>query len=76
MPGHDQGTVSAHAVMTRGVGLLLGPPLVGLAIDLFGPVLEQTEGYAILWPAVGLPVLAVLPIVAGLARVERARSSP
>ena len=76
MPGHDQGTVSALAVMTRGVGLLLGPPLVGLAIDLFGPVLEQTEGYAILWPAVGLPVLAVLPIVAGLARVERARSSP
>lgn len=75
MPGHDQGTVSALAVMTRGVGLLIGPPLAGIAIDAFSSVLEQTDGYAVLWPVVGLPVLLVLPIVARLARIERERAS-
>jgi MFS family permease len=74
MPGHDEGAVSGLAVTTRGIGLLIGPPLVGAAIDLFRPVLDQTHGYAIVWPVVGLPILAVLPIVARLARAERDQS--
>jgi MFS family permease len=76
MPDRDQGAISGLALTTRGVGLLLGPPLVGLLVDLFEPVLEQTEGYAIIWPAVALPVLAVLPVVAWLARAERERRHP
>lgn len=74
MPDRDQGTVSALAVMTRGVGLLVGPPLVGLAIDVLAPVLDETDGYAALWPVVGLPVLLVLPIVTRLAKGERERT--
>lgn len=71
MPGHDQGSISGLALTTRGIGLLAGPPLVGVAIDLFAPVLPSTDGYAIMWPAVALPVLAVIPIVTRLARDER-----
>jgi len=74
MPRNDQGAISGLAVMTRGIGLLLGPPLVGVAIDAFRPVLSQTEGYAIVWPAVALPVLAVIPLVVSLSRVERGMS--
>jgi MFS family permease len=33
MPPTDRGAVSGLAVTTRGIGLLVGPPLVGLAVD-------------------------------------------
>ncbi len=72
MPGHDQGATTGLAVTTRGIGLLLGPPLVGLAVDLLDPVLDATNGYAAVWPAVALPVLAVIPLVARLRKAENA----
>jgi MFS family permease len=75
MPGREQASISGLALTTRGVGLLLGPPLAGFAVDLFEPMLESTEGYAAVWPTVAAPVLLVIPIVAWLRRreVERAR---
>ena len=71
MPPRDRGAVSGLALMTKGVGLLIGPPLVGLAVDLSRPYLESTQGYAIVWPAVAIPILAVLPLVTRLAEEER-----
>ena len=71
MPARDRGAVSGLALMTKGVGLLIGPPLVGLAVDLSRPYLESTQGYAIVWPAVAIPILAVLPLVTRLAEEER-----
>jgi MFS family permease len=70
MPGHDQGAVSALAVMTRGLGLLVGPPLAGLAVDVLDPLFAQTNGYGAVWPTVALPVLAVIPLVVTLRRAE------
>jgi maltose/moltooligosaccharide transporter len=75
MPPGDRGAVSGLALMTKGVGLLVGPPLVGLAVDLARPYLESTQGYGIVWPAVALPVLAVLPFVTRLAEEERLRDT-
>lgn len=49
MPGRDQGAVSGLAVTTRGIGLLLGPPAVGIAVDVFQPFLDATDGYAAVW---------------------------
>ena len=72
MPAHDEGATSALAIMTRGVGLLTGPPLVGVAIDAFRPVLESTDGYAVMWAVVGIPVLAGVPLLRTLARAEQA----
>ncbi len=70
MPPDDRGAVSGLAIMTKGVGLLIGPLLVGAVIDIFHSELESTDGYAAMWLAVGIPVLAVIPIVALLVRAE------
>jgi MFS family permease len=71
MPDRHRGAVSGLATMTKGFGLLVGPILAGAAIDLSSPYLEQTEGYAALWPVCALPVLASIPLVYRLMRSER-----
>jgi MFS family permease len=70
MPRGDRGAVTGLATTTKGFGLLIGPLAVGAAVDLFDGVLEATHGYAIVWPAVAVPVLAVIPLVALLAEAE------
>jgi MFS family permease len=75
MPDGDRGTVTGLATMTKGIGLVAGPLAAGAAIDVFSPVLESTDGYAALWPAVAIPVLAVIPLVALLSEAEAARGA-
>lgn len=67
---NDHGPAVGLAIATRGIGLLVGPPIVGLAVDVFHPLLEETSGYAVVWPTVALPILAVIPLVLWLARAE------
>jgi MFS family permease len=69
-PPQHRGAASGLAQTTKGIGLLLGAPLAGIAIDLARPYLESTDGYQILWPICGLPILAAIPIVASLVRAE------
>jgi len=73
MPPRDRGAVAGLAIMTKGVGLLGGPLGVGAIIDIFRPLLKSTDGYAAMWPAVGIPVLAAIPLVVVLSRSERRR---
>ena len=75
MPDGDRGTVTGLATTTKGIGLVLGPLVAGAAIDIFRPVLESTNGYAALWPAMAVPILAVIPLVALLADAERGAAS-
>jgi MFS family permease len=70
MPPGDRGAITGLATTTKGIGLIVGPLGVGAAIDLFHSVLASTEGYAVVWPAVAIPVLAVIPLVALLAEAE------
>jgi MFS family permease len=70
MPAQHRGAISGIATTTKGWGLLIGPLVAGIAIDLFSPYLKSTDGYQILWPVCALPVLAAIPIVAGLVRIE------
>jgi Na+/melibiose symporter-like transporter len=70
MPAADRGAISGLATTTKGIGLLIGPLLAGAAIDLLSPVLEDTQGYQVLWPILGIPVLLVLPLVARLSAAE------
>ncbi len=70
MPARDRGAISGLAIMTKGVGLLAGPLLVGAVIDIFHGLLRSTDGYAAMWPAVGIPVLLAIPLVARLAGAE------
>jgi MFS family permease len=71
MPAEHRGAVSGLATTTKGLGLLLGAPVAGLAIDLARPYLEATDGYQILWPVCGIPILAATPLVYRLMKVEQ-----
>ncbi len=70
MPETDRGAVTGLATTTRGLGLLIGPLSVGAATDIFRPFLDATDGYAAVWPAVAVPVLAAIPLVTLLAEAE------
>ena len=73
MPTERRGAVAGLATTTKGLGLIVGPLAAGAAIDIASRFLETTEGYQVLWPLVGLPILAVIPLVASLAS-QRDRS--
>jgi MFS family permease len=75
MPVQHRGAISGLATTTKGLGLLIGPLVAGAAIDILNPHLESTQGYQVLWPICGLPVLAVVPLVVRLIPVERRVSS-
>ncbi len=70
MPVGDRGAVAGLATTTKGLGLLLGPLLAGAAIELSRGTLPATEGYQVLWPVLGVPILLVIPFVAMLARAD------
>jgi MFS family permease len=75
VPVQHRGAVSGLATTTKGIGLLVGAPLAGLAIDLARPYLDATDGYQILWPICGLPILAAIPLLVRLIAVEDERSA-
>jgi MFS family permease len=75
MPAEHRGAVSGLATTTKGFGLLLGAPLAGLAIDVSRPYFQSTDGYQILWPVCGLPILAAIPLVYRLIASEPERQA-
>ena len=52
-------------------GLIIGPIAAGAAMDIFGRYFQSTNGYQLLWPILGVPILAVIPLVRHMAQVER-----
>jgi hypothetical protein len=70
MPPHHRGAISGLATTTKGIGLVVGAPAAGLAIDLAKPYLGATEGYQVLWPICGLPILGAIPLLVRLIKVE------
>jgi MFS family permease len=70
MPATDRGTITGLATTTKGLGLVIGPLAAGAAIDVFQGYFRSTDGYAVIWFVVAIPVLAVIPLVALLAEAE------
>src|SRR5919204_2622612 len=70
MPPQHRGAISGLATTTKGLGLLLGAPVAGAAIDLARPWLDKTDGYQILWPVCGIPILAAIPLVYRMMAIE------
>jgi MFS family permease len=70
MPAEHRGAVSGLAILTKGAGLIGGPLGAGALIDIVAPYLPKTNGYQVLWPLCGLPILLAIPIVAALLRRE------
>jgi MFS family permease len=76
MPHEHRGAISGLATTTKGIGLLLGAPVAGAAIDLARPWLDATDGYQILWPVCGIPILAAIPLVYRMMKVEPSGGTP
>lgn len=70
VPVEYRGAASGLATTTKGIGLLVGAPLAGLAIDLARPYLDATSGYQVLWPFCGILILAATPLLVRLMEVE------
>jgi predicted MFS family arabinose efflux permease len=70
VPEEHRGAAAGLGTTTKGIGILIGAPLAGLAIDLAQPYFRSTDGYQILWPICGLPILAAIPLVMRLMQVE------
>jgi MFS family permease len=70
LPEGDHGTGAALYAVSRGLGLLAGPLLAGLAITLLRPVLTGTDGYAGLFIVVAAAVLATLPLIGRMERQD------
>jgi Na+/melibiose symporter-like transporter len=73
VPEQHRGAASGLATTTKGIGLLIGAPVAGLAIDLARPYLGATNGYQILWPICGIPILAAIPLLVRLMDAEEER---
>ncbi len=73
VPVEHRGAASGLATTTKGIGLLIGAPLAGLAIDLSRPYLGATQGYQILWPICGVAILGAIPLLVRLMEVEPKR---
>lgn len=71
-PAQHRGALSGLATTTKGIGLLVGASFAGLAIDLAKPYLHATDGYQVLWPICGIPILLAIPLVASLIPHEQA----
>jgi MFS family permease len=70
VPEEHRGAVSGLATTTKGIGILVGAPIAGLAIDLARPYFQATDGYQVLWPICGLPILLAIPLLVRLMEVE------
>ena len=66
-PAGGEGAAAGLLDFSRGVGVVLGPVLVGAAVTgTADGWFSATHGYAAMWPVIGLAVLATLPILRAL----------
>ena len=70
-PAGAEGSVSGLFNLSRAVGVILGPIVVGAAIDVAGPLFASTNGYAAMWVAIGVPIVVSLAFLPALERADR-----
>jgi MFS family permease len=68
MPRRHHGALTGYYSASRGVGVMLGPLLAGLAISLTSGVLTSTQGYSAFWGVSGLAALASVPLIGRIGR--------
>jgi MFS family permease len=56
-PVGSEGVAAGLQDFSRGIGVVLGPIVVGAVVGVSQPVFESTNGYASMWLVIGLPVL-------------------
>ncbi|HET7589664.1 MAG TPA: MFS transporter [Solirubrobacterales bacterium] len=71
MPEDEHGVLTGLYSMSRGIGVMLGPLLAGVAIEVAGPLFASTDGYAAAWWVAGAAILLSIAPLHRL-RAERA----
>ena len=56
-PAGSEGAAAGLQDFSRGLGVVLGPIVVGAVVGVSRPLFESTHGYASMWPVIGIPVL-------------------
>jgi hypothetical protein len=72
-PAGSEGAAAGLLDFSRGIGVVLGPVVVGAAVGVFAPVFDSTAGYAVMWPVIGIPVLLAGML---LKTLEEGRAEP
>ena len=62
-PQGSEGVAAAVVEASRGVGVVLGPLLVGYAVRFGHGAFPSTEGYAAMWPVIGGATLLAVPLL-------------
>jgi MFS family permease len=70
MPEGEHGLITGFYSFSRGLGIVLGPLLAGIAISVLRPDLSSTRGYAAMWLVCGVAILASLAFVPPIRRRE------
>ena len=65
-PAGAEGALSGLFGFSRALGAVLGPIVVGVAIDVLAPMFPATNGYGAMWIAIGAPILLSLPFLNAL----------
>lgn len=74
-PQGAEGALSGLFGFSRALGAVLGPIVVGVAIDVLAPVFPSTNGYGAMWVAIGVPILLSLPFLSAL-RTDEPEAAP
>jgi hypothetical protein len=71
-PPGAEGAAAGLIDFSRGVGVVLGPVLVGALVTTTADGwFSATNGYAAMWPVIGVAVLLTLPILRQLREARR-----
>lgn len=71
MPDEQHGSMTGLYSVSRGVGIMLGPLLGGVAVQLGGGLLSGTQGYAAVWLVASCAILGSLPFLSRVPPEER-----
>jgi MFS family permease len=74
-PEGSEGAAAGLQDFSRGLGVVLGPVVVGAAVGISRSVFSSTHGYASMWLVIGVPVVVAAVLLQPLepAEVERRR---
>ena len=75
-PAGAEGAVSGLFNLSRALGVILGPIVVGAAIDVAEPLFRSTGGYGAMWVAIGVPIVLSLAFLPALERRTGAATEP
>jgi MFS family permease len=67
-PVGAEGAVAGLFGFSRGAGAVLGPVVVGAAIDTFAPFFHTTAGFGAMWVAIGVPIMLSLALLPAMER--------